>query len=69
MGRNALDAPVAILEVHLGSWQRVPEEGNRYLTYRELAPRLANYLKETGFTHVQFLPVMEHPSTALGAIR
>ena len=61
MGRNALDAPVAILEVHLGSWQRVPEEGNRYLTYRELAPRLANYLKETGFTHVQFLPVMEHP--------
>ena len=59
--RNALDAPISIYEVHLGSWQRVPEEGNRYLTYRELAPRLANYVKEVGFTHVEFLPVMEHP--------
>jgi 1,4-alpha-glucan branching enzyme len=59
--RNALDTPVAIYEVHLGSWQRVPEEGHRYLTYRELAPRLANYIREMGFTHVEFLPVMEHP--------
>jgi 1,4-alpha-glucan branching enzyme len=58
---NALDAPVSIYEVHLGSWQRVPEEGNRYLSYRELAPRLAEYLKQLGFTHVEFLPVMEHP--------
>jgi len=58
---NALDAPVSIYEVHLGSWQRVPEEGNRYLSYRELAPRLAEYLKRIGFTHVEFLPVMEHP--------
>jgi 1,4-alpha-glucan branching enzyme len=59
--RNALHAPIAIYEVHLGSWMRVPEEGNRPLTYRELAPRLAEYLQQTGFTHVEFLPVMEHP--------
>jgi 1,4-alpha-glucan branching enzyme len=60
-GRNALDAPISIYEVHLGSWRRVPEEGNRYLTYRELAPRLAEHVKKMGFTHVEFLPVMEHP--------
>jgi 1,4-alpha-glucan branching enzyme len=58
---NSLDSPFSIYEMHLGSWQRVPEEGDRFLTYRELAPRLANYVKETGFTHVEFLPVMEHP--------
>jgi len=58
---NALDAPISIYEVHLGSWQRVLEEGNRYLSYRELAPRLAEYLKQLGFTHVEFLPIMEHP--------
>jgi 1,4-alpha-glucan branching enzyme len=58
---NALDAPISIYEVHLGSWQRVPEQGNRYLSYRELAPRLAEYLEQMGFTHVEFLPVMEHP--------
>ena len=59
--RNALDAPISIYEVHVGSWRRVSEEGNRYLTYRELAPKLAEYLKHVGFTHVEFLPVMEHP--------
>ena len=59
--RNALSAPWLIYEVHLGSWRRVPEEGNRFLTYRELAPLLAEYVKEMGFTHVEFLPVMEHP--------
>jgi 1,4-alpha-glucan branching enzyme len=58
---NALDAPLAIYEVHLGSWMRVPEEGNRWLTYRELAPRLAGYLRHMGYTHVEFLPVSEHP--------
>ncbi|MFP3897838.1 MAG: 1,4-alpha-glucan branching protein GlgB [Dehalococcoidia bacterium] len=58
---NALDAPISIYEVHLGSWRRVPEEGNRFLSYRELAPRLAQYVNELGFTHVEFLPVMEHP--------
>jgi 1,4-alpha-glucan branching enzyme len=58
---NALAAPMAIYEVHLGSWCRVPEEHNRSLTYRELAPKLAAYLQRLGFTHVEFLPVMEHP--------
>ena len=58
---NALDAPMAIYEVHLGSWMRAPEDGARPLTYRELAPKLADYVKRMGFTHVEFLPVMEHP--------
>ncbi|MCS7206743.1 MAG: 1,4-alpha-glucan branching protein GlgB [Dehalococcoidia bacterium] len=57
--RNSLDAPIAIYEVHLGSWMR--GEGGRFLTYRELAPLLASYVKKMGFTHVEFLPVMEHP--------
>jgi len=59
--RQRLDAPMAIYEVHLGSWARVPEEGGRMLTYREIAPRLAAYVGRLGFTHVQFLPLMEHP--------
>jgi 1,4-alpha-glucan branching enzyme len=59
--RNTLDTPIAIYEVHLGSWKRVPEEGNRSLSYRELAPALAEYVKQTGFTHVEFLPIMDHP--------
>jgi len=58
---NAFNSPISIYEVHIGSWQRVPEEGNRFLTYRELAPRLANYVREMGFTHVEFLPINEHP--------
>jgi 1,4-alpha-glucan branching enzyme len=56
-----LERPVSIYEVHLGSWARVPEEGNRFLTYRELAHRLVPYVKESGFTHIELLPVMEHP--------
>ncbi len=60
-GRNCLGCPMAIYEVHLGSWRRAPEEGNRPLTYRELAPPLADYVERMGFTHVEFLPVMEHP--------
>jgi 1,4-alpha-glucan branching enzyme len=59
--RNALDAPMSIYEVHLGSWMRVPEEGHRCLTYREVAPKLAAYCNEMGFTHVELLPVSEHP--------
>jgi len=59
--RNSLHAPIAIYEVHLGSWMRVPEEHNRPLSYREMAPRLADYVRRMGFTHVEFLPVMEHP--------
>jgi len=58
---NSLNAPFAIYEVHLGSWRRVPEEGNRSLNYRELAHYLADYVKEMGFTHVELLPIMEHP--------
>ncbi len=58
---NSLEAPFAIYEVHLGSWRRVPEEGNRYLNYREMAHYLADYVKEMGFTHVELLPIMEHP--------
>jgi len=60
-GRNSLHAPISIYEVHLGSWMRLPEEHNRPLTYRETAPRLAEYAQRMGFTHVEFLPVMEHP--------
>jgi 1,4-alpha-glucan branching enzyme len=59
--RNSLRAPQSIYEVHLGSWMRVPEDHNRPLTYRETAPRLAEYVGQLGFTHVEFLPVMEHP--------
>ncbi len=59
--RNALDAPISIYEMHLGSWRRVPDEGGRWLGYREIAPHLASYLEEMGFTHVEFLPLMEHP--------
>ncbi|MFH0825084.1 MAG: 1,4-alpha-glucan branching protein GlgB [Pseudomonadota bacterium] len=55
------NSPITIYEVHIGSWMRLPEEGNRPLTYRELAVKLAEYVKEQGFTHVQFLPIMEHP--------
>ncbi len=58
---NALDAPMSIYEMHFGSWAKVAEEGGRSLHYREMAPHLAGYLKKMGFTHVEFLPVMEHP--------
>ena len=60
-GRNSLHAPISIYEVHLGSWMRVPEEHNRPLTYRETAPLLADYAQRMQFTHVELLPVMEHP--------
>src|SRR6058998_175897 len=60
-GRSSLQAPISIYEVHLGSWMRVPEEHNRSLNYRELAPRLAEYVQRMQFTHVELLAVMEHP--------
>jgi 1,4-alpha-glucan branching enzyme len=59
-----LEAPMAIYEVHLGSWMRAPEEGGRWLTYREAAPKLAEYVREMGYTHVEFLPLTEHPFDA-----
>ncbi|HUQ14873.1 MAG TPA: alpha-amylase family glycosyl hydrolase, partial [Gemmatimonadales bacterium] len=65
-GRPARDlrrSPVAVYEVHLGSWARVIEEGNRPLTYREIAPRLIDHVKRLGFSHVEFMPLAEHPFT------
>ena len=58
--KSAYDAPISIYEVHLGSWMRAPDEGG-WLTYRDLAPRLAEYAVEMGFTHVELLPITEHP--------
>lgn len=59
--RNSVDAPISIYEVHLGSWKRRENEANRYLTYRELADDLVNYVKELGFTHIQLMPISEYP--------
>ena len=60
-GVNALSAPISIYEVHLGSWRRRPEDGNRWLTYREMAAELPAYVKDLGFTHIEFMPINEHP--------
>jgi len=60
-GRNSLRAPMSIYEVHLGSWMRVSDEDNRPLTYREITPHLGDYVQRMGFTHVELLPIMEHP--------
>jgi 1,4-alpha-glucan branching enzyme len=59
--RSALSAPMSVYEVHLGSWMRVADARHRSLSYCELAPRLIEHVKRLGFTHVEFLPVMEHP--------
>jgi len=59
--RSACSAPMSIYEVHLGSWMRVPEDGNRSLTYREAAPKLVDYVTKLGFTHVELMPLTEHP--------
>ncbi len=59
--RNALDRPMAIYEMHAGSWRRVPGENNRSLSYRELAATLPDYVRRLGFTHVELLPIMDHP--------
>jgi 1,4-alpha-glucan branching enzyme len=56
-----MDRPMAIYEAHLGSWARVPEDGDRFLSYRELAEQLVPYVKASGFTHIELLPIMEHP--------
>ena len=61
---DPLRQPISAYEVHLGSWMRVPEENNRFLTYRELAHQLVDHVKKMGFTHVQLLPVAEHPLDA-----
>ncbi|HJU04680.1 MAG TPA: 1,4-alpha-glucan branching protein GlgB [Nitrospiraceae bacterium] len=59
--RDTLSEPISIYEVHFGSWMRVPEESNRWLTYRELTSKLIPYVKELGYTHVELMPVTEHP--------
>jgi 1,4-alpha-glucan branching enzyme len=59
--RQKIDKPISVYELHLGSWMRVPDDNHRWLTYRELAPKLADYLRDRAFTHVEFMPVMEHP--------
>ncbi|HOJ63892.1 MAG TPA: 1,4-alpha-glucan branching protein GlgB [Spirochaetota bacterium] len=59
--RDLINQPISIYEVHLGSWMRVPEEGDRFLTYREFADKLIPYVKEMGFTHIELLPIEEHP--------
>ena len=59
--RNAYEEPMSVYEVHLGSWRRRPEEQDRPLSYLELSKELVDYVKEMGFTHVELLPVMEHP--------
>jgi len=59
--KNRLNAPCSIYEVHLGSWRRVPEDGNRSLTYREMAEWLPRYIADLNFTHVEFMPLTEHP--------
>ena len=60
-GGVRLDRPMAIYEVHAGSWRRAPDDGHRALDWRELARDLIPYVVERGFTHIEFLPVMEHP--------
>ncbi|GAC1661505.1 MAG: 1,4-alpha-glucan branching protein GlgB [Candidatus Acidiferrum sp.] len=59
--KNWLESPISVYEVHLGSWRRVPEEAERWLTYRELADQLVPYVKNLGYTHIELLPIMEHP--------
>ena len=58
---NGSDAPMSIYEVHLGSWMRMPEDGDRSLSYREIAPKLAEYVQRMGFTHIELMPITEHP--------
>lgn len=62
--KNLFESPISIYEMHLGSWMRVPEENNRWLTYRETADRLIRYVKEMGYTHIELMPVTEHPLDA-----
>ncbi|OGW29159.1 MAG: 1,4-alpha-glucan branching enzyme [Nitrospirae bacterium GWC2_42_7] len=62
--KNWFESPVSVYEVHLGSWMRVAEEENRFLTYVELADTLIKYVKEMGYTHIELLPVSEHPLDA-----
>ncbi|OGW72917.1 MAG: 1,4-alpha-glucan branching enzyme [Nitrospirae bacterium RIFOXYC2_FULL_44_7] len=62
--KNWFESPVSVYEVHLGSWMRVPEEENRFLTYRDLTDKLIGYVKDMGYTHIELMPVTEHPLDA-----
>ncbi len=59
--RQTLKSPISVYEMHFGSWRRVPEDDNRSLTYREMAPLLADYVSRLGYTHVEFMPLTAHP--------
>src|SRR5262249_55719403 len=59
--QQSLQSPMSIYELHLGSWRRMAEQNNRWMSYREMAPILAEYVRQLGFTHVELLPIMEHP--------
>lgn len=59
--KNTIDAPMTVYEIHLGSWMRGTDRPDQYFNYREIAERLVPYIKEMGFTHVEFMPVMEYP--------
>ncbi len=59
--KQTIDQPMSIYEVHLGSWRRVPEDGNRSLSYHESAEKLVSYAKDMGFTHIELMPVSEFP--------
>jgi len=61
LSRNGLNRPMSVYEMHLGSWMRDPEQPDKFLTYGQIADKLIPYIKETGFTHVEFMPLMEHP--------
>ena len=62
--RNWLESPLSMYEVHLGSWMRVPEEGDRHLTYKEMTEKLVRYVRQMGYTHIELMPVTEHPFDA-----
>jgi 1,4-alpha-glucan branching enzyme len=62
--RNWLESPVSLYEVHLGSWMRVPEEGDRHLTYKEITEKLVRYVRQMGYTHIELMPITEHPFDA-----
>jgi 1,4-alpha-glucan branching enzyme len=59
--RQTLESPLSIYEMHFGSWMRSAEHPNEFISYRDIAPKLTEYLQQRGFTHVEFLPLMEHP--------
>jgi 1,4-alpha-glucan branching enzyme len=62
--KNWLEQPITVYEVHLASWRRIPADHDRWLTYRELGDQLIPYVKELGYTHIELLPIMEHPYDA-----